>query len=154
MRALYISGEESASQVRLRAERLNAIEPKLLLAAENDLGAIIGHIDAVQPELLIIDSIQTIASATVEGVPGGVTQVREVAAALIRIAKDRNITLVLVGHVTKDGSIAGPRLLEHIVDVVLSFEGERHSRLRLIRALKNRLAQLMKLVALICQMSA
>lgn len=138
MRALYISGEESASQVRLRAERLNAIEPGLWLAAENDLGAIIGHIDAVRPELLVIDSIQTIASATVEGVPGGVTQVREVAAALIRIAKDRNITLVLVGHVTKDGSIAGPRLLEHIVDVVLNFEGERHSRLRLIRALKNR----------------
>ena len=138
MRALYISGEESASQVRLRAERLNAIEPGLLLAAENDLSAIIGHIDAVKPELLIIDSIQTISSATVEGVPGGVTQVREVAAALIRIAKDRNITLVLVGHVTKDGSIAGPRLLEHIVDVVLNFEGERHSRLRLIRALKNR----------------
>ncbi len=138
IRALYISGEESASQVRLRAERLNAIEPKLLLAAENDLSAIIAHIDAVKPELLIIDSIQTIASATVDGVPGGVTQVREVAAALIRIAKDRNITLVLVGHVTKDGSIAGPRLLEHIVDVVLNFEGERHSRLRLIRALKNR----------------
>jgi len=138
MRALYISGEESASQVRLRAQRLNAIEPGLLIAAENDLGAIIGHIDAVKPELLIIDSIQTISSSAVEGVPGGVTQVREVAAALIRIAKDRNFTLVLVGHVTKDGSIAGPRLLEHIVDVVLSFEGERHSRLRLIRALKNR----------------
>src|ERR1019366_582278 len=138
MRALYISGEESASQVRLRAERLNAIEPRLLIAAENDLSTIIGHIDVVKPELLIIDSIQTIASGAVEGVPGGVTQVREVAAALIRIAKDRNITLVLVGHVTKDGSIAGPRLLEHIVDVVLSFEGERHSRLRLIRALKNR----------------
>ncbi len=110
----------------------------MLLAAENDLGAIIAHIDAVNPELLIIDSIQTIASSAVDGVPGGVTQVREVAAALIRIAKDRNITLVLVGHVTKDGSIAGPRLLEHIVDVVLNFEGERHSRLRLIRALKNR----------------
>jgi len=136
--ALYISGEESASQVRLRAERLNAIDPSLWLAAETDLGAVIAHIDQVKPELLIIDSIQTIASSAVDGAPGGVTQVREIAGALIRIAKERNITVVLVGHVTKDGSIAGPRLLEHLVDVVLNFEGERHSRLRLIRAMKNR----------------
>lgn len=136
--ALYISGEESASQVRLRAQRLNAIDPNLWLAAETELGAVIAHIDQVKPELLIIDSIQTIASAAVDGAPGGVTQVREVAGALIRIAKERNITVVLVGHVTKDGSIAGPRLLEHLVDVVLNFEGERHSRLRLIRAMKNR----------------
>ena len=138
IRSLYISGEESASQVRLRAERLNAIHPELWLASENELSAVIGQIDAVSPELLIIDSIQTIASSAVEGAPGGVTQVREVAGALIRIAKERNITVVLVGHVTKDGSIAGPRLLEHLVDVVLNFEGERHSRLRLIRAMKNR----------------
>jgi len=136
--ALYISGEESASQVRLRAERLNAIDSSLWLAAETDLGAVIAHIDQVKPELLIIDSIQTIASSAVDGAPGGVTQVREIAGALIRIAKERNITVVLVGHVTKDGSIAGPRLLEHLVDVVLNFEGERHSRLRLIRAMKNR----------------
>ena len=136
--SLYISGEESASQVRLRAERLNAIDPNLWLASENELGSVIAHIDAVKPQLLIIDSIQTIASAAVDGAPGGVTQVREIAAALIRIAKERSITLILVGHVTKDGSIAGPRLLEHIVDVVLNFEGERHSRLRLIRAIKNR----------------
>lgn len=138
MSALYISGEESASQVRLRAERLSAIDSHLWLAAETELGAVIAHIDQVKPELLIIDSIQTIASAAVDGAPGGVTQVREVAGALIRIAKERNITVVLVGHVTKDGSIAGPRLLEHLVDVVLNFEGERHSRLRLIRAMKNR----------------
>ena len=136
--ALYISGEESASQVRLRAERLNAIDQNLWLAAENELGSVIAHIDQVKPELLIIDSIQTIVSSAVDGAPGGVTQVREIAAALIRIAKERNITVVLVGHVTKDGSIAGPRLLEHLVDVVLNFEGERHSRLRLIRAIKNR----------------
>jgi DNA repair protein RadA/Sms len=136
--ALYISGEESASQVRLRAERINAVDPKLFLASETDLGAVIAHIDAVKPELLIIDSVQTIGSSTADGSPGGVTQVREVAGALIRICKDRDITLLLVGHVTKDGSIAGPRLLEHIVDVVLQFEGERHSRLRLIRAIKNR----------------
>ncbi|MEI8066934.1 MAG: DNA repair protein RadA [Actinomycetes bacterium] len=136
--SLYISGEESASQVRLRAERLNAIDPNLWLAAETDLGSVIAHIDAVQPQLLVIDSIQTISSSAVDGSPGGVTQVREIAAALIRIAKERSITLVLVGHVTKDGSIAGPRLLEHLVDVVLNFEGDRHSRLRLIRAMKNR----------------
>ena len=136
--ALYISGEESAPQVRLRAERINAVDPKLFLASETDLGAVIAHIDAVKPELLIIDSVQTIGSTTADGTPGGVTQVREVAGALIRICKERDITLLLVGHVTKDGSIAGPRLLEHIVDVVLQFEGERHSRLRLIRAIKNR----------------
>lgn len=135
---LYLSGEESASQVRLRAERIKAIDPQLFLASETDLGAVISHIDSVRPELLIIDSIQTIGSSTVDGAPGGVTQVREVAGALIRICKERDITLLLVGHVTKDGSIAGPRLLEHIVDVVLQFEGERHSRLRLIRAVKNR----------------
>jgi DNA repair protein RadA/Sms len=136
--ALYVSGEESASQVRLRAERIKAIDPQLFLASETDLGAVIAHIDAVKPQLLIIDSVQTIGSSTADGSPGGVTQVREVAGALIRICKDRDITLLLVGHVTKDGSIAGPRLLEHIVDVVLQFEGERHSRLRLIRAIKNR----------------
>jgi DNA repair protein RadA/Sms len=133
--ALYVSGEESASQVRLRAERIKAVDPKLFIASETDLGAVIAHIDAVKPELVIIDSIQTIGSSTADGAPGGVTQVR---GALIRICKDRDITLLLVGHVTKDGSIAGPRLLEHIVDVVLQFEGERHSRLRLIRAIKNR----------------
>ena len=136
--SLYISGEESASQVRLRAERIGALDPKLWLAAETDLASVIAHIDSVKPQLLIIDSVQTIGSTTVDGTPGGVTQVREVAGALIRIAKERDITLLLVGHVTKDGSIAGPRLLEHIVDVVLNFEGERHSRLRLVRAIKNR----------------
>ena len=136
--ALYISGEESASQVRLRAERIKALEPGLFLASETELGAVISHIDSVKPQLLIIDSVQTIASSATDGAPGGVTQVREVAGALIRICKERDITLLLVGHVTKDGSIAGPRLLEHIVDVVLNFEGERHSRLRLVRAIKNR----------------
>jgi DNA repair protein RadA/Sms len=135
---LYVSGEESASQVRLRAERVGALRKELFLAAENDLGAILTHIDEVKPRLLIIDSIQTIASAHLSNAPGSVTQVREVAAALIRICKERSITLILVGHVTKDGSIAGPRLLEHIVDVVLQFEGERHSSLRLVRATKNR----------------
>ena len=136
--SLYISGEESAPQVRLRAERLKAIDLNLWLAAESELGAVIAHIDSVKPQLLIIDSIQTISSGAVDGAPGGITQVREIAAALIRIAKERAITLILVGHVTKDGTVAGPKLLEHLVDVVLNFEGDRHSRLRLIRAIKNR----------------
>lgn len=136
--ALYISGEESPSQVRLRAERLGALSKNLYLAAENDLGAIITHIENVHPQLLIIDSIQTIGTSAIDSAPGSVSQIREVSAALIRICKERSISLVLVGHVTKDGSIAGPRLLEHLVDVVLQFEGERHSRLRLIRATKNR----------------
>jgi DNA repair protein RadA/Sms len=138
IRSLYLTGEESAAQVRLRAERVGALSADLWLAAETDLGAAIAHIDQVKPELLIIDSVQTFASSAIEGAPGGVGQVREVAAAMIRVAKERNIATILVGHVTKDGSIAGPRLLEHLVDVVLHFEGERHSRLRLVRAVKNR----------------
>src|SRR5690606_624777 len=137
-RTLYVTGEESASQVRLRADRTHAIQDELYLAAETDLGAVLSHIEQVRPTLLVIDSVQTISASGVEGVPGGVTQVREVAAALVRMAKTRNITTVLVGHVTKDGSIAGPRVLEHLVDVVLHFEGDRNSRFRMLRAVKNR----------------
>ena len=137
-RSLYVSGEESAAQVRLRAERVDALAPQLFLTAETDLGAVLGQIDAVRPDLIVLNSVQTVASAQVDGAPGGVTQVREVAGALIRVAKERNIATIVVGHVTKDGSIAGPRALEHLVDVVLHFEGERHSRLRLVRAVKNR----------------
>lgn len=136
--ALYITGEESVTQVRLRADRVGAVDPALYLAAETDLSAVLGHITEVEPDLLIVDSVQTVASGEVEGAPGGVTQVREVAGALIKQAKLRDLTTVLVGHVTKDGSIAGPRVLEHLVDVVLQFEGERHSRLRMVRAVKNR----------------
>lgn len=135
---LYITGEESAGQVRLRAERLGALAPKLYLAAENSLGALAAHVDQIAPRLLIVDSVQTMISPEATGAPGGTTQVREVAGALIQLAKSRNIATVLVGHVTKDGSIAGPRVLEHLVDVVLQFEGDRHSRLRLLRAVKNR----------------
>jgi DNA repair protein RadA/Sms len=137
-RTLYVTGEESASQVRLRADRTGGVHDELYLAAETDLGAVLTHIDEVRPSLLVVDSIQTIGAADLEGVPGGVTQVKEVAAALIRMAKTRNITTVLVGHVTKDGSIAGPRVLEHVVDVVLNFEGDRNSRFRMLRAMKNR----------------
>ena len=135
---LYVTGEESASQVRLRAERIDAVDPALLLAAETGLGALLGHVEAVGPSLLVVDSVQTIASTRIEGSAGGVTQVRAVAGALIAVAKERGIPVLLVGHVTKDGGIAGPRVLEHLVDVVCQFEGDRHARLRLLRAIKNR----------------
>jgi DNA repair protein RadA/Sms len=137
-KVLYITGEESAGQVRLRAERIGALDENLLLAAETDLGLTLGHVEAANPDLLIVDSVQTIASTEVEGSPGGVGQVREVAAALIAVAKENNLPVILVGHVTKDGSVAGPRTLEHLVDVVCQFEGDRHSRLRMVRAAKNR----------------
>ncbi|MGI8695244.1 MAG: DNA repair protein RadA [Mycobacteriales bacterium] len=137
-RALVVSGEESASQVRLRAERTGALDRRLYLAAETDLGALLTHVEQVDPGLLVVDSVQTIGSAAVEGTPGGVTQVRAVAAALIALAKSRGMATVVVGHVTKDGVVAGPRLLEHLVDVVLHFDGDRHSTLRLVRASKNR----------------
>jgi DNA repair protein RadA/Sms len=137
-RVLYVSGEESVSQVRLRAERTGALEHELFLAAETDLATILGQIDAVKPDLVIIDSVQTMSSSLSEGIAGQPSQVREVASTLIRVAKDRDLPILLVGHVTKDGSIAGPRLLEHIVDVVCQFEGDRQTPLRFIRALKNR----------------
>ncbi|GIF11181.1 DNA repair protein RadA [Actinoplanes teichomyceticus] len=136
--SLVVSGEESVSQVRLRAERLGALHERLFLAAENDLGTVIGHLDAVKPGLLVLDSVQTVSAPGTEGVPGGVTQVRAVTAALVSIAKERGIATVLVGHVTKDGQVAGPRVLEHLVDVVLHFEGDKHSSLRLVRGVKNR----------------
>jgi len=137
-RTLYVTGEESAAQVRLRGERIGGLASGLYLAAETELSGVLGHVDAVAPDLIVLDSVQTIASHEVDGAAGGVTQVRQVAATMIRVAKDRNIPTVLVGHVTKDGSVAGPRVLEHLVDVVLHFEGDRHSRLRLVRAVKNR----------------
>ena len=135
---LYVTGEESAAQVRLRAGRTGALNEHLWVAAETDLSAVLAHLDTVRPSLLVVDSVQTIGSAEVDGSAGGVTQIRAVAAALIAVAKERGIATVLVGHVTKDGSIAGPRLLEHLVDVVLHFEGDRHSTLRMVRAVKNR----------------
>ncbi|YAL83754.1 DNA repair protein RadA [Dermacoccaceae bacterium W4C1] len=135
---LYVSGEESAAQVRMRAERIEALARTLYLASETDLATVLAHLGQVEPDLVVIDSVQTIASADIEGAPGNVAQVREVAASIIQYAKARNIAVLLVGHVTKDGSIAGPRVLEHLVDVVVQFEGERHSRLRLVRAVKNR----------------
>jgi DNA repair protein RadA/Sms len=137
-RVLYVTGEESAAQVRLRADRIGAVSDDLYLAADTDFGALLGHVQAVDPSLLIVDSVQTVSAAGVDGVPGGVTQVREVTAALTALAKQRSLTIVLVGHVTKDGSVAGPRTLEHLVDVVLQFEGDARGQLRMVRALKNR----------------
>ena len=135
---LIVTGEESAGQVRLRAERTGAIAPRLFLAAETELGALLAHVEQVDPGLLIVDSVQTIHTTSVDTSVGGVPQIRAVAAALIGAAKQRGMATVIVGHVTKDGSIAGPRALEHVVDVVLVFEGDRHSSLRLVRATKNR----------------
>jgi DNA repair protein RadA/Sms len=137
-RCLVVTGEESAAQVRLRAGRIGALADELYLAAETDLSALIGHVEAVKPDVLVVDSIQTIGSAEIDGATGGVAQVREVASAIIKLSKSREMATILVGHVTKDGAVAGPRTLEHLVDVVLSFEGDRHSRLRLVRTAKNR----------------
>ena len=137
-RVLYVSAEESTAQVRLRAERTGALHDELYIASETDLATLVGQIDQVAPTLLIVDSVQTVSSSLSEGLAGHPSQVREVAATLVRIAKERDLPVLIVGHVTKDGSIAGPRLLEHLVDVVCHFEGDRQTALRFVRALKNR----------------
>jgi DNA repair protein RadA/Sms len=135
---LYISGEESPQQIKLRANRLGINTEKLLLLSETDLDAILAQIDAVQPGLVIIDSIQTMFLADLTSAAGSVSQVRECTARLLRLAKQRNIPMFLVGHVTKEGAIAGPRVLEHMVDVVLYLEGDRFHQYRLLRGVKNR----------------
>lgn len=137
-KVLYVSGEESGQQVRMRAQRLDALRPTILLLAENDLDAICEAIRQEAPRLAIVDSIQTVTDAGFEGSAGSVTQVRESAGRLMRLAKEIGVPIFLVGHVTKDGSIAGPRVLEHIVDTVLYLEGDRQQELRILRAMKNR----------------
>ncbi len=137
-RTLYVTGEESVEQVALRAQRLGLINAAVELLAEVQLEAIVAAIGATQPEVVVIDSIQTVYSEALESAPGSVAQVRECAAQLTRLAKQRGIVVILVGHVTKEGAIAGPRVLEHIVDTVLYFEGDPHSSFRLVRAIKNR----------------
>lgn len=137
-RALIISGEESAPQIRLRAGRLGALDDQLYLAAETDAAVAAGQVEAVGPNLLIVDSVQTLACAEVDGICGSVSQVRAVAQAMVALAKAHSMACVLVGHVTKDGAIAGPRQLEHLVDVVLHFEGDRSSDMRMLRGIKNR----------------
>ena len=141
---LYISGEESVEQIAIRAERIGATSEHLLLVDDTELGSAIGHIDEHSPELalVIVDSVQTIASSDIEGRAGGVTQVMEVAQALTRVAKTRNLPIILIGQVTKDSNVAGPRALEHIVDATLSLEGDAHTSLRLLRSVKNRYGSL------------
>jgi len=136
--ALYVTAEESAQQVRLRAERLDAVRDGLWLLAETTLPHVLTAIDDVKPEIVVIDSIQTVHDPAIGSAPGSITQVRGCAQQLVNIAKLRDVPVVLVGHVTKEGSLAGPRVLEHLVDTVLSFEGDRHHALRLLRAAKHR----------------
>ncbi|HEX8011846.1 MAG TPA: DNA repair protein RadA [Casimicrobiaceae bacterium] len=137
-RALYVTGEESPEQIAMRAQRLGLVNAPIDLLAEVQLEAIMGAIRTRQPEVVVIDSIQTMYTEALESAPGSVAQVRECAAQLTRLAKQGAITVILVGHVTKEGAIAGPRVLEHIVDTVLYFEGDTHSSFRLVRAIKNR----------------
>lgn len=138
-RALYVSGEESAGQIRMRAERTGCSHDEVYLAAESDVHTVLGHLEQVQPSLVVIDSVQTLSTTDADGVTGGVTQVRAVTTALTGYAKAGSaVAMILVGHVTKDGAIAGPRSLEHLVDVVLHFEGDRNSALRMVRGIKNR----------------
>ena len=135
---LYVSGEESPQQIRLRAERLGALHPELYLAAETVLPQVVGAIDEVTPDLVIVDSIQTMVHPDLSSAPGSVAQVRDCSNRLVQEAKSRGCAVVLVGHVTKDGALAGPRVLEHAVDTVLSFEGDRHHALRFLRVVKHR----------------
>jgi DNA repair protein RadA/Sms len=135
---LYVSAEESGPQVKLRAERLGALPDRLWLASDAAIPDLVAHLDQVRPEVLVVDSIQTVHDPDLTSAPGSVGQVRESAHRLVQESKARAVATVLVGHVTKDGSLAGPRVLEHLVDTVLSFEGDRHHELRLLRAVKHR----------------
>jgi DNA repair protein RadA/Sms len=137
-RVLYVAGEESEEQVRMRAARLGAIPEALLVLCETDLEAVLGAASEVKPEVMVVDSIQTIAREDLEGGPGTVTQMRECGLALLHFAKATRTSVLLVGHVTKDGLVAGPRVLEHMVDAVLYLEGERYQHYRVLRAAKNR----------------
>src|SRR5256712_5516051 len=135
---LYISGEESERQIKLRGERLRIAAPNLLLLPETNLENILREVDRIKPAAIIVDSIQTTFSSEIESAPGSISEIREVAAQFLLLAKTRGVPVFLIGHVTKEGSIAGPRALEHIVDTVLYFEGERHHNHRIVRATKNR----------------
>ncbi|SDJ71285.1 DNA repair protein RadA [Salimicrobium halophilum] len=135
---LYISGEESAKQTKLRADRLGITSDQLYILPETNLAHIVTHIESVEPKFLVVDSIQTVYKEEVTSAPGSVSQVRECTSELMRIAKTKGIPVFIVGHVTKEGSIAGPRLLEHMVDAVLYFEGEQHNTFRIVRSVKNR----------------
>ncbi len=137
-RILYVSGEESASQLKLRADRIGRGSDNLFIVCETSLENIFKHIDDVEPEIVVVDSIQTIATETLDSSAGSVGQVRECAASLLRFAKESNVPVLLIGHINKEGTLAGPKVLEHIVDAVLQFEGDRQYLYRLLRAIKNR----------------
>ena len=137
-RILYVSGEESARQIKLRADRLGPTNGGLYVLCETSLEKIFQHIEEMQPDLVVIDSIQTIQTETVESSAGSVAQIRECAAALLRYAKSGGVSILLIGHINKEGTLAGPKVLEHIVDVVLQFEGDQHHLYRILRSIKNR----------------
>ena len=137
-RILYVSGEESAHQLKMRAERIGGGNDNFMLLTENSLEAIFDHIKEVQPELIVIDSIQTISTEDVESSAGSIAQVRECASALLRFAKTSGVPVILIGHITKEGTLAGPKILEHIVDTVIQFEGDQHYMYRILRSIKNR----------------
>lgn len=135
---LYVSGEESATQLKMRADRIGRVCDNVIIVCETSLETIMSHIAEVKPEIVVVDSIQTIASEGVESSAGSVSQVRECAASLLKFAKESGVPVMLIGHINKEGSIAGPKVLEHIVDAVLQFEGDRHYMYRILRAIKNR----------------
>ncbi len=137
-RCLLVTAEESCAQVRMRAERIGALARELLVVSETSLPHVLAHIESVRPDVLALDSIQTVLDPDLPGAPGSVTQVRDCAYRLVQLAKERELSTVLVGHVTKEGTLAGPRVLEHIVDTVLAFDGDRGHALRMLHALKHR----------------
>ena len=138
IRTLYVSGEESARQLKLRADRLGITNENCLIVCETNLDEIFKHIRNTSPQLVIIDSIQTVYSELLESSPGSISQVRECAASVLKFAKQSGTPVILIGHITKEGSIAGPKVLEHIVDTVLQFEGDQHYMYRILRSIKNR----------------
>ncbi|MBO4394997.1 MAG: DNA repair protein RadA [Eubacterium sp.] len=138
IRTLYVSGEESEKQIKLRADRIGEFSDGMLLYSETAMGSILEAVDMVQPAVLVVDSIQTVYEESIDAAPGSVSQVREITGTLLQLAKSRNITIFIVGHVTKEGNVAGPRMLEHMVDVVLYFEGDKTAMYRMLRGVKNR----------------
>lgn len=138
MKVLYVSGEESARQIKMRAERIGEFTDNLYLFSETCMGTVLQAVEDVQPEVVVVDSIQTMMEENVDAAPGSVSQVREITSTLLHLAKSKNITVFIVGHVTKEGNVAGPRMLEHMVDTVLYFEGDKTAMYRMLRGVKNR----------------
>lgn len=138
LRVLYVSGEESSKQLKMRADRIDPDNQNCLILCETNLEQIFAHVENVKPDLLVLDSIQTVFTENVESSPGSITQVRECSAAILKYAKESGVPVLLIGHINKEGSIAGPKVLEHIVDTVLQFEGDQHYMYRILRSIKNR----------------